>query len=105
MKWEITKLFARKIYNNFSNVVESVSWKCSHEYQLNGKTCEETRIGTSRISLPDETSFIVFNKLTQDDVLQWVFESGIDKNSIENDLIKSADNKINQPVVAMDNPW
>jgi len=53
---------------------------------------------------PDGT-FTPYDKLTQDQVLGWVWASGVDKASAESAVQAQLDNLINPPVIQPPLPW
>jgi hypothetical protein len=49
--------------------------------------------------------FIPYNSLTQDQVLSWVWENGVDKEETEAALQQQLDIQINPPLIIPPLPW
>ena len=53
----------------------------------------------------DGTATIPYSKLTQDTVLGWIWENGVDKDATEAAVQTQIDNEKNPPIVTPPLPW
>jgi hypothetical protein len=49
--------------------------------------------------------FIPYDELTQEIVLNWIWNSGVSKEATEANVQQQIDNKINPPIVSPPLPW
>jgi hypothetical protein len=104
LTWSIQQIqTSTKEINGFSEVVLSVSWnlKCSdgnYAYNVNN---------TVALNPPQEgdLEFTPYADLTEEQVLSWVWESGVDKNAVEESAAKQVELTLNPPVVTPPLPW
>jgi len=89
--------------NGFSEVVLTVGWN------LEGTdgTYTASNYGTASLTPPQEgdPAFTPYANLTQDQVLGWVWESGVDKTAAEEAVTQQVANLANPPVVTPPLPW
>lgn len=98
--WTIEWLETKPSVGDLSNVVAIVGWRCSG---TDGDT-KATAYGT--VGLSDPTNgFIPYDQLTKNQVLDWVYANGVDKDAIENSVINNINEQKNPPVVRLPLPW
>ena len=51
------------------------------------------------------SSFIAFNSLTQEEVLNWVWTNGVDKTAAEAAVAQQIENQKNPPITTPPLPW
>jgi len=96
--WSITNMTANEQVGDYSNVVNKIFYSCT---AVDGDAFK-TVTGVLDIALDPDNTFILYENLTQDDVLNWLWEHGVDQSAIESDL----DSAIHQPNnVVLPLPW
>jgi len=99
--WTVTQLDCYPQYDNQTDVVFTVHWTCSGtDGTYNGSvysTCSVTYVAG--------TPYTPYDQLTQNQVLGWIWSSGVDKASAEAAVQTQIDNQINPPVVSPQLPW
>ena len=98
--WLIERLLTKPVEGSNTDVVITADWRCNGTEQTYSGTC----YGSSSFPAPSG-SFTPYEDLTQDQVLQWCYENGVDKTSIEANVTLQIENQINPPVVALPLPW
>lgn len=98
--WSIEKMLCAPTLNNYANVVIQAHWRCSGD--IDGDTYSS--YGTCNLVEPGDT-FTPYNQLTEQQVLQWVWENGVSKIQVENAMKKNHNDKINPTSTTPDLPW
>jgi len=76
--WKIDDVFVNPQDGERSDVVVTVAWRCAAEQDgVTVYNCGVTSLA------PPKDSFVPFSQLTEDMVLNWVWENGIDKSTVE----------------------
>ena len=60
---------------------------------------------TCAVTYTAGTPYTPYNQLTQDQVLQWVWASGVDKDATEAAVQTNLNNLINPPIITPKLPW
>ena len=106
--WLIERLLVKSTEGSETNVVITADWRCSGTETTGSKDTEQTYNGTCFgpcSFAPPTGSFTPYEDLTQDQVLQWCYENGVDKTAIEANVSLQIENQINPPVVTLPLPW
>lgn len=105
IKWKIEgmKTSTQQI-NGFNNVVLSANWRASLEEIRPDRTYNATVFGTCGFSVP-ESEFVSYEQLTAAQVLQWCYNSGVNKEDIEQALIKDIEMQEAPKEVELPLPW
>lgn len=103
--WIIERLYVKPTVDGFQNVVITADWRCNGSEQQEGREFAGTCYGQTSFPSPDPAAFTDFEKLTQEDVMSWLFASGIDKNAVEASVQNQIDNQINPPIISPPLPW
>lgn len=99
--WKIETLWVQKIDGNLQDVVVTAAWRCSAtDGQYSGSV-----YATVSFQAPAASDFTPFDQLTQEQVLNWVWTNGADKNAAEAAVAQQIENQKNPPVVALPLPW
>lgn len=98
--WIIEKMKCAIEKDGISEVVITAFWRCN---AINGNHLA-TAYGSCDF-IHSGSIFTPYNQLTQNQVLDWCWNNGIDKDSIENSLQLQMQEKINPSVVTLSNPW
>ena len=98
--WLIERLLTKPIEGSNPDVVITADWRCNGTDETYSGTC----YGSCSFA-PPSGSFTPYEDLTQDQVLDWCYANGVDKNAIEANVTLQIENQINPPVVSLPNPW
>jgi hypothetical protein len=108
LSWIIERLLVRKVEGTYSDVVITADWRCNGIETIGTGDDEKTYSGTcygSASFAPPTDSFTPYEDLTEQQVLDWCFASGVDKTAIEANVTAQIENQINPPVIAPPLPW
>ena len=106
--WLIERLLVKPTEGSETNVVITADWRCNGTETTGSEDTEQTYSGTSYGSCsfqPPTGSFTPYEDLTEQQVLDWCYENGVDKNAIEANVTAQINDQINPPVVCLPNPW
>ena len=98
--WLIERLLCKPLEGSNPDVVITADWRCNGTDETYSGTC----YGSCSFA-PPTGSFTPYPDLTQDQVLQWCYENGVDKTAIEANVTAQIQNQINPPVVVLPLPW
>ena len=98
--WLIERLLTKPIEGSNPDVVITADWRCNGTDETYSGTC----YGSCSFA-PPSGSFTPYEDLTQDQVLQWCYENGVDKTAIEANVTQQINDQINPPVVTLPLPW
>ena len=98
--WLIERLLVKPTEGSNIDVVITADWRCNGTDETYSGTC----YGSSSFPAPSG-SFTPYEDLTQEQVLGWCYENGVDKNAIEANVTLQIENQINPPVVRLPLPW
>ena len=98
--WLIERLLVKPTEGTLTDVVITADWRCNGSQDNYSGTC----YGSCSFA-PPSGSFTPYEDLTQDQVLQWCYENGVDKTAIEANVTSQIENQINPPVVTLPLPW
>jgi len=87
----------------------NISWIICNGTETTGsgdteKTCTGTYYGSCSFAPPTE-NFTPYDQLTEQQVLDWCFDNGVDQAAIEANVTQQINNQINPPVVVLPLPW
>jgi hypothetical protein len=98
--WTVSQLDCYPQADNQTDVVFTVHW------QLTGTDGTYNGSVYSTCSVPAPTgTFTPYADLTQEQVLGWIWASGVDKDSAEAAVQAQIDNQINPPTTTPPLPW
>jgi hypothetical protein len=103
--WIIDTLWVKPTEGSLTDVVITAAWRCTGQLESNGKTYSASVYSTCSFAPPDPSSFIQYDSLTLDEVLNWVYASGVDKQVTEEAVAQQIENQINPPVIMPPLPW
>ena len=98
--WLIERLLVKPTEGSLTDVVITADWRCNGTDETYSGTC----YGSCSFQ-PPSGSFTPYPDLTQEQVLQWCYENGVDKTAIEANVSLQIENQINPPVVTLPLPW
>jgi hypothetical protein len=98
--WIIERLLVKPTEGSLTDVVITADWRCNGTDETYSGTC----YGSCSFA-PPTGSFTPYPDLTQEQVLNWCYENGVDKTAIEANVTAQIENQINPPVVTLPLPW
>lgn len=99
--WTVTAMDCYPQADDQTDVVFNVHWTCSG---VDG-VYSASVYSTCSVQLNPESPYTPYADLTQEQVLGWVWGSGVDKDATEAAVQQQIDNQINPPVVTPPLPW
>ena len=106
--WLIERLLVKPVEGSETNVVITADWRCNGTETTGSGDTEKTYSGTCYGSCsfaPPSGSFTPYDDLTEQQVLDWCYANGVDKNAIEANVSLQIENQIDPPVVTLPLPW
>ena len=100
LSWLIERLLVKPTEGSNTDVVITADWRCNGTDETYSGTC----YGSCSFQ-PPTGSFTPYEDLTQEQVLGWCYENGVDKTAIEANVSLQIENQINPPVVVLPLPW
>jgi hypothetical protein len=100
INWIIESMDCKPQEGDLTDVVITAHWRC------NGTdgTFNATVYGTCSFSQPGEP-FTPFDQLTEQQVLDWCWASGVDKDATEANIDTQIANQVTPPIVTPPLPW
>lgn len=99
--WTVTQMDCYPQAEGETDVVFTVHWTCSGVQD----TYSGSVYSTCAVTYTQGTPYTPYANLTQDQVLGWIWSSGVDKTATEAAVQQQIDNLINPPVVNPPLPW
>ncbi len=100
ISWIIERLLVKPTEGTLTDVVITADWRCNGSQDQYSGTC----YGSASFA-PPSSDFTPYEDLTEQQVLNWCFASGVDKTAIEANVTAQIQNQINPPVIAPPLPW
>ena len=98
--WIIERLLVKPTEGSLTDVVITADWRCNGTQDQYSGTC----YGSCSFA-PPSGEFTPYPDLTQEQVLNWCYENGVDQKAIEANVSLQIENQINPPVVTLPLPW
>jgi hypothetical protein len=101
--WKIEWIKTTQLNDNPSQFVLQTEWRCT----VTDNNVSSSRYGTCQFSLNtyDKSTFVKYSDLTEELVLQWCFNSSVNKTEIQDSLIEEIKRKKNTLGVESLLPW
>ena len=99
--WSVTAMDAYPQAEGQTDVVFTVHWTCAGVQD----TYQASVYSTCGVTYLSGTPYTTYAQLTQDQVLGWIWASGVDKAATEAAVQQQINNQINPPVVTPKLPW
>jgi hypothetical protein len=101
INWNIVQLNCYPDKDGLTDVVFTVHWDCTGvDGEYNGRV-----YGSCGVTLDPEAPYTAYADLTQDQVLDWIWASGVDKDETENAVNAQIESQKNPTVVTPPLPW
>jgi hypothetical protein len=98
--WLIERLLCKPTEGSLTDVVITADWRCNGTQDQYSGTC----YGSCSFQ-PPSGEFTPYDELTEQQVLNWCYENGVDQAAIEANVTLQITNQINPPVVTLPLPW
>lgn len=102
--WAVSYMDTKPSDDGLTNVVISCQWTCNAITGGENPT-EASSYGYAHFSSPNPQDFTAYDNLTQEQVLGWVWTSGVSKEGVEAGLDSNIEQKLNPPSIILPNPW
>ena len=103
--WSVSALDCYPQADGQTDVVFTVHWTCSGVQDQNGQTYNGSVYSTCAVTYTAGTPYTPYADLTQDQVLGWIWTSGVDKDATQAAVQTQINNAINPPVILPPLPW
>lgn len=103
--WNVSQMDTVPSEDGLTDVVVTVHWQCTGTQKSAGKDYSAQAYGTCSFAFDRTKSFIPYNSLTLQEVLNWCWASGVDKDATEESIETQIANLINPPVIVLPLPW
>ena len=101
--WKIEALDCRAAVGELQNVVSTIHWRANAQDDATGIIA--TIYSTAGVTFDPEAAFVDFTSLTEQQVLDWLWNSGVDKDQTEQNLQSQLDALITPAIVTPSLPW
>jgi len=98
--WIIERLLVKPTEGSLTDVVITADWRCNGTQDQYSGTC----YGSCSFQ-PPSGEFTPYEDLTQEQVLNWCYQNGVDQAAIEANVTQQINDQINPPVVTLPLPW
>ena len=99
--WFIQQLQVKPQEDGLTDVVVTAFWCCSGvEGSYVGSVCDATNF-----TLQQGSSFTPYDQLTEQQVLGWCYENGVDKALVEAQVASQIEVQANPPTISPQLPW
>ena len=99
--WSVTAMDAYPQAEGQTDVVFTVHWICAGVQD----SYQSSVYSTCGVTYSSGTPYTPYAQLTQDQVLGWIWASGVNKAATEAAVQQQINNQINPPVVTPKLPW
>ena len=103
--WIVEWMQAKKVEGDLTDVVIQAGWRANGVTTVDSSTYQATVYGSVGFSAPDPAQFTPYTDLSKEQVLEWIWQNGVDKAATEQNLQSQIDSLINPPVVQLPLPW
>jgi hypothetical protein len=109
--WIVEAMDCYPTYESQTDVVFTVHWRCNatsdQTHVVNGQTVPYTATiySTQAVTYTAGSPYTPYSQLTQQEVLGWIWASGVSESGTQTALDTMIANQINPPVVSPALPW
>lgn len=103
--WQVVQMNEYPEYEGYQDCVFQVHWTLTGTETQGETTYTGSVYGSVGVTVNSEESFTPYDQLTQEQVLGWVWDSGVDKDASEANVAQQIADQINPPVVTLPLPW
>jgi hypothetical protein len=99
--WTISQLDCKPQEDGETDVVVTAHWQCTGvDGAYNGQI-----YGATGFTYTPGNPFTPYDELTQEQVLEWVWDAGVNKDETEAAVETQIQNQINPPIIVPPLPW
>jgi len=99
--WTVQDMASQVQLDGYTDVVVQVGWACSGTNGVYSATIP----GLTRIAFNDTSTYTPYADLTEEQVLSWVWSSGVDEAGVQAQIDTQIELQINPPIVMLPLPW
>ncbi len=99
--WTVSQLDCYPQEDGHTDVVFNVHWQCTG---VDGDYNAQV-YSTCAVTISPDTPFTPYENLTQDQVLGWIWASGVDQAATEDSVKQQIESKKYPPVITPPLPW
>jgi hypothetical protein len=99
--WTVTAMDCYPQAEGETDVVFNVHWTCSGT----DGTYNASVYSTCSVTLDPSAPYTPYADLTQDQVLGWIWSSGVDQAATESAVDQQIANQVSPPVITPELPW
>lgn len=101
--WTISQLDRKPVDGELADVCVTAHWRCTGIHEANGKVHSGTVYATCALPPPVD-GFTPYEQITEQQVLNWIWTSGVDKDATEAAVQAQIDLQLNPPAIS-GTPW
>jgi hypothetical protein len=87
--------------NDYTDVVVEAAWTCTGT----DGTYYAAISGLTRIIFDGGPDYTPYTDLTEEQVLSWIYSSGVDQSSVQAQIDNQIELQVNPPIVVLPLPW
>jgi len=99
--WSVQNMSSQVQLDGYTDVVVEVAWSCTG----NDGTYYAAISGLTRVTFDSSSTYTPYADLTEEQVLTWVYSSGVDEASVQAQIDNQIELQINPPIVMLPLPW
>lgn len=99
--WTVQNMSSQVQLDGYTDVVVQVAWTCSGT----DGTYYANIPGLTRVTFGGGPDFTPYTDLTEEEVLNWVWNSGVDQSSVQAEIDTQIELQVNPPIVVLPLPW
>jgi len=103
--WNISQMDCYPQAEGETDVVFVVYWQCNGTQEQDDNAYSGSAFNTCGVTYTAGSPYTPYADLTQDQVLGWIWASGVDKDATEAAVNQQIAQAINPPVVTLAPPW
>jgi hypothetical protein len=100
ISWIIERLLVKPTEGTLTDVVITADWRCNGSQDNYSGTC----YGSASFA-PPSGSFTPYPDLTEQQVLGWCYDNGVNKTAIEANVTQQIADQVNPPITTPPLPW
>jgi hypothetical protein len=97
--WEINNLICYEELNGQTNVVFKVEWSCLAQEQIGDNTYSTQWLDKTLLNVELNDQFTPYQQLTEQQILGWIWQTGVNKADIESRLTDGLTEQKTAPVI------
>jgi hypothetical protein len=97
--WKINNLSCYEELNGQTNVVFKVEWCCLAEEQVNDNSYSTQWLDKTFLNVELTDQFTPYQQLTEQQILEWIWQTDVDKTNIESRLNDGLNEQKTSPVI------